>query len=114
MGMTISVADDDPGIRELVADILAGEGYEVRTAADGREALDAVGRTRPDLVLSDILMPRLDGWSLAAQLRAQARPIPTVLMSGHCPAHAPIRLRCVCKPFDPAHLVAVVAEALAS
>jgi CheY-like chemotaxis protein len=113
MVLTILVADDDPAIRELVADILAGEGYEVRTVADGREALDAVAHTRPDLVLSDILMPRLDGWSLAAQLRQQSRPIPTVLMSGHCPANSPARLRCVPKPFNPEHLVAVVAEALA-
>jgi CheY-like chemotaxis protein len=107
---TILIADDDPDIRNLVADILAGEGYAVRTVADGREALEAVASDRPDLVVSDVVMPRLDGWSLAARLRQWTHPVPVVLMSGHCPAFAPVRVRCLAKPFDAATLVAVVAE----
>ena len=108
----ILVADDDPSIRELVRELLAGEGYAVRTAADGREALECVDRDRPDLVLCDIFMPRLDGWSFAGLLRQRANPIPVVMMSGRCPRTRVASFSCLDKPFAPDELLAAVAEAL--
>jgi CheY-like chemotaxis protein len=112
MGPTILVVEDDPAVREVVADLLTAAGYAVRTAADGRAALAAVEAARPDLVLCDVVMPGLDGWSLAARLRQLARPVPIVLVSGHCPEVPPAGLRCLAKPFAHADLVAAVAAAL--
>ena len=57
--VTIVVADDDPDIRRLVAEILRDEGYRVLTAADGQEALALVRARAPALVLLDLQMPRL-------------------------------------------------------
>ena len=79
----VLVVDDDETIREFVATLLDCEGYRVRTAADGREALDALEAWRPDLIVLDMLMPVMDG---AAFLRAQQadprhRDIPVIMMS---------------------------------
>jgi CheY-like chemotaxis protein len=112
MAPTILVVEDDPAVREVVADLLAAAGYAVRTAADGRAALAAVEAERPALVLADVAMPGLDGWSLAARLRQLARPVPIVLLSGHCPPAPPAGLTCLAKPFAAADLVAAVAAAL--
>lgn len=65
----ILVVDDDPDIVELLQYNLEKEGYEVATAADGREALETARRVEPDVVLLDIMMPRQDGIETARQLR---------------------------------------------
>ncbi|MDP9469617.1 MAG: response regulator [Chloroflexota bacterium] len=69
----VLVVDDEPVIRDLVADVLRDEGYAVVTAADGREGLDLLARERPDLVLMDVMMPGLDGRE--AYLAMRSRPI---------------------------------------
>jgi CheY-like chemotaxis protein len=109
---TILVTDDDSTLRELVRDMLLLEGYTVRTAADGREALECVDREQPDLVLCDVFMPRLDGWSFAGLLRQRARPVPIVMMSGRCPSTLAAGLFCLNKPFAAGDLLAAVARAL--
>ena len=78
---SVLVVEDDPPIRGLVSRILFHWGYAVRTAADVVEALDEIGRQRPDLVLADVFMPRLGGIELAERLRAEPDPIPIVLFS---------------------------------
>src|SRR5215210_8144007 len=78
---TVLVVEDEPVIRELMAILLEEEGYTVRQACDGLEALETVDQHPVDLVLSDVKMPRLDGASLAHRLRAQANPLPVILMS---------------------------------
>src|SRR5262245_24446535 len=108
----ILVADDDPMIRELLTFLLADEGYAVQTAADGREALECIDRERPDLVICDIFMPRLDGWSFAGLLRQRAKPIPIVMMSGRCSRTRVGSFCCIDKPFASEVLLAVVEEAL--
>ena len=108
----ILVADDDSTIRELLKDLLALEGHTVKTAADGREALECVDRDRPDLVLCDVFMPRLDGWSFAGLLRQRSRPIPIVMMSGRCPSTLAAGLFCLDKPFSADDLLTAVARAL--
>ncbi len=63
MGRKILLADDDPDVIEVVSVILEDEGYEVITAADGGEALDKLRSERPDLVILDLLMPKVDGFA---------------------------------------------------
>ncbi len=64
----VLVADDDPMVVDLVRQLLEGEGCEVEAAADGQEALAAIARRRPDVLLLDLLMPRLDGFGVIEQL----------------------------------------------
>src|SRR5215469_1956261 len=65
----ILIVDDDPGTRELYRSLLAPFGYEVLEAHDGKQALDAVLARRPDLVISDILMPTMNGYEFVSMLR---------------------------------------------
>jgi two-component system, OmpR family, alkaline phosphatase synthesis response regulator PhoP len=68
----ILVVDDDPDIVELLEYNLQKEGYEVRTAHDGRKGLDIAREFRPDLILLDIMMPQLDGIETARMIRSDA------------------------------------------
>lgn len=63
------LVDDDPHIRELVRVFLSKEGFEVLEAGDGVEALEVLESATPDLVILDIMMPHMDGWQLARELR---------------------------------------------
>jgi type IV pilus assembly protein PilB len=65
----ILVVDDDPALREVIGDTLKAEGYDVITAVDGEEALASVHRDHPDLVLTDLQMPVLDGLELLKRMR---------------------------------------------
>ncbi|MBU1879937.1 MAG: HEAT repeat domain-containing protein, partial [Chloroflexi bacterium] len=79
----ILVVDDEPDIARLVAYYLDQAGYQVEQAADGHAALDVAHRARPDLILTDISMPGLDGYALIQQLRADpaTATIPVIVMS---------------------------------
>src|SRR5688572_16846209 len=81
---TILVVDDLEAVLRLMSDILSAEGYRVVRAHDGEEALDVVAREQPDLVISDVRMPRADGFTLCRSLKSSAatRLIPVVLMTG--------------------------------
>ncbi|TYK53034.1 response regulator transcription factor [Actinomadura decatromicini] len=68
----VLVVDDEPGIRELLAEALQLQGFGVTTAASGGRALDAVDRVRPDLVVLDVMLPDVDGYQVARRLRARA------------------------------------------
>ncbi|MFP2925862.1 response regulator [Pyxidicoccus sp. 3LG] len=68
---TVLVVDDEQGILEALADLLREEGYRVVTASHGREALERMAELRPDLVLTDWMMPVLDGPALIARIRAE-------------------------------------------
>jgi CheY-like chemotaxis protein len=82
-GVRAVVADDDPEVRALFARVLTDAGVRVRLAIDGQEALDAVRREPPDFIISDILMPGMDGWELCNRLRADyaLRHVPVILLS---------------------------------
>ncbi len=84
-GRTVLLADDDPVQLKLVRLILANAGYRVVTAADGREALRVARRERPDAILSDVLMPGLDGFDLCLAVRRDPdlAHIPVVLITSH-------------------------------
>ena len=110
----VLVVDDEPAIRETLSDLLEDEGFVVTRARDGLEALHLLESRGFDLVVSDVKMPRLDGASMARQLRRQGIPIPIVLMSA---VYADVDLPGITfipKPFDFDVLLRRVREALAS
>jgi len=69
----VLVVDDDPVHREVVSDILRGEGYAVDLASSGEAALEAARAARPDVILLDLFMPGMDGASVLHELRGDAR-----------------------------------------
>lgn len=69
MSKRLLVIDDEPNLLRAVAAVLRGEGFEVSTARSGREALVAVAKITPDLIVSDVRMPGMDGFELARRLR---------------------------------------------
>lgn len=79
----ILLVDDDPVLTRMYQKKLENDGYLVETAADGDTALDKIHSSRPDLVLLDIMMPRLNGFEVLKQLKAhtETSTIPVVLLS---------------------------------
>jgi DNA-binding response OmpR family regulator len=79
----VLVADDDDDIRDLVAFRLDRAGYEVLRAGDGQEALDLAKEHRPDLAVLDVMMPKLTGYDVTRELRADAATsrIPVILLT---------------------------------
>src|SRR5262249_33059773 len=80
-GGLVAVVDDEASIRETLGFALRRAGYQVETFADGQAALEAFQRTLPDLVVLDILMPRLDGLQLFRRLLARSRALPLLLLT---------------------------------
>ena len=112
----ILVVEDDHVIRELLVVNLKMEGHEAVTAADGNEALEAVARQHPDVVLLDMMLPGLDGWEITSRLKAdkQTSAIPIVALSARAMQADIDRGRelgvdhYVTKPFDPIDLMKLV------
>ena len=74
--------DDDPDIRALLVSVLADDGYDAAAAANGREALDLLERWRADLVVLDLMMPVMDGWTFAQRMREEENShVPIVILS---------------------------------
>ncbi len=80
---TLIIADDEPTIRLLVSSIL-GKNYNILAAVNGQEVLDTVSQNRPDLILMDIMMPTMDGYSACASLKKdpETADIPVVMLTG--------------------------------
>jgi len=80
---SVLVVDDDPDVLASLTDALATEGYEVRGACDGIEALEAIGERRPDLIITDLLMPTMTGFELLAALHDDPAlsSIPTLIIT---------------------------------
>src|SRR5580698_8418042 len=78
----VLIVDDEKFIRDILADFLGMEGYVVRTAEDGAAALVELGRTRYDMILSDLKMPRMGGIELLAAIGQAAPSALTVIMTG--------------------------------
>ena len=109
---TILVVDDERAIVFMIAELLEDEGYAVRSFFDSRMALDAVEREAPDLVVSDLMMPGLDGIAVALYLRE--RGIPVLLMSA-VPGHRAMPgVPFIPKPFDLDRFLDAVTDALAA
>ena len=82
-GKTILVVDDEELIRWSLSEHLRGEGYAVVEAEDGQMCLDVVAETVPDLVLTDLKMPRLDGMEALRQLRERDVDVPVIVLTAH-------------------------------
>ena len=111
------VVDDDPDIRELLFTALEDEGFEVVPVGNGQEALAIIKSFRPDVIVLDLMMPVMDGWQFARELRAREdgdAEIPIVLLSAardlktHAQALAAADI--IEKPFDLADLLPKIAR----
>jgi DNA-binding NarL/FixJ family response regulator len=110
------LVDDEPGLREAVQAYLEDSGFKVHTATNGKDGWEVVQRVLPDLVISDVMMPQVDGYQFLQTLRADDRfqALPVIFLTARgmttdriqgyeagCDAYLP-------KPFDPDELVAIV------
>jgi DNA-binding response OmpR family regulator len=68
----ILIVDDEPNIVLALELLMKREGYEIRTVGDGERAVEAAGTFRPDLILLDVMMPRMDGFEVCQRIRADA------------------------------------------
>ncbi|HEU5476914.1 MAG TPA: F420-dependent methylenetetrahydromethanopterin dehydrogenase [Gaiellaceae bacterium] len=116
----ILLVDDERAIRTICRVNLEADGLAVVEAKDGTEALQEIKRERPSLVLLDVMMPGIDGWSVAEQLAADAetREIPVVFVSARAAREDRLRAQelgavgYIVKPFDPLVLAGFVREVL--
>src|SRR5438477_4301441 len=113
----ILVVEDDESIRGLVSDLLRDDGYDVKEASNGVEALEVVSEARPDLIVLDLMMPIMDGWTFVEECRRAKRctDVPIVITSAsHDLPKTAERLRsfgvrtCLAKPFDVDGLLALI------
>jgi DNA-binding response OmpR family regulator len=113
----ILVVDDEPMVREVIVAYLEREGFRVVEATTGTEALRQIAESRPDLVVLDVMLPEIDGFSVLAALR-KANDIPVILLTAR--TEEPDRVLglelgaddYVVKPFSPRELVARVRSVL--
>jgi len=112
----VLVVDDEPAIRLLLQAILAQEGHDVETAADGVEALTAVQRELPDVVLLDLAMPHMDGWHFLEELRniGLRSQVRVIIVSAMTDAESMARGQAegiqerIAKPFDATAIIKAV------
>ena len=120
---TVLVVDDEADIRELVRLNLELDGHEVVLAADGGEALEYAVGEHPDVIVLDVMMPGVDGWTVLSELKASPDPyvsdIPVIMLTARSDDLDRIRggiegaIRYLTKPFSPAELRDEVGEAVA-
>jgi len=114
---TILIVDDDPHLRELSRVFLQQEGFAVSEACDGVEALSILERSKVDLVILDIMMPKMDGWELCRQLRLWS-DVPILMLTARGETSQKLKGFQVgtddylVKPFEPLELVARVKSLL--
>jgi DNA-binding response OmpR family regulator len=116
----IMIVDDERLIADTLAVIFRGAGYETYTAYDGKLGLDAARRLSPELVLSDVVMPELDGVSMAIQIRRSQPEVRVLLFSGQAATSDLLRsaeedgfhFELLEKPIHPEEIMRKVAQAL--
>jgi CheY-like chemotaxis protein len=115
---TILIVEDEPSIAQVMCIVLEWEGYKVMTAANGREGLDQLTQERPDMIISDLMMPFLTGVQMYSLMQADPalRDIPVVFMSaaGAEPAlsSVPNYSGLLWKPFDLSALLYAVSHVI--
>jgi DNA-binding response OmpR family regulator len=77
----VLIIEDELPMRTALEDVLAAEGYRVLTAADGEIGLQRAMQEKPDLILLDIMMPKLDGYAVCAELRRLSNPVPILMLT---------------------------------
>ncbi len=114
----ILVADDDPGVRLVLREALVDAGFEVVTAVDGEALIELVETQDADLVITDVLMPGLDGLDVMARIRTVRPDLPVIVISAHGTLSTAVEATrggafdYLAKPFDLDELVALVHRAL--
>jgi two-component system, cell cycle response regulator DivK len=106
--------------RQIIRDMLAPTDYEITEAEDGEQALEAIAKQRPDLILMDIQLPIIDGYTATRKIRADPalRPIPIIAVTSYALSGEEKKAReagCddyVLKPFSPRHLLAKIRQYL--
>jgi twitching motility two-component system response regulator PilH len=117
---TLLVVDDSPTQRRMIADLLRANAFEIMTAKDGLEALELIQETQPDLVVLDIVMPRLNGYEVCRRLKANltTRQLPIIFCSSNSTEVNRYwglkqgAAAYVSKPFRPEELVETVKQVL--
>jgi DNA-binding NarL/FixJ family response regulator len=112
--------DDDPNLILLVKDYLEFRGYEVVTAENGREALEVLDQQTPDMIICDVMMPEMDGYSLVSAIRSDPKTswIPVLFLSAKGQSQDRVKGLNIgadvymVKPFEPEELVAQVESSL--
>ncbi|MBI5743399.1 MAG: response regulator [Elusimicrobia bacterium] len=119
MGEKLLVVDDDPEILRVMQDVLEAAGYQVRTCDSGRCVIDALKEFKPGLLLLDVMLPGVDGYTLALKITEDeaTRDLPIIVLSGLEPSQAMFqRFKQVAafipKPFFPQELLEAVRKAL--
>ncbi|MDQ2747247.1 MAG: response regulator transcription factor [Acidobacteriota bacterium] len=120
MPKRLLIVDDEPNLLRAVAVVLRGENFEITTARSGREALVAVAQSLPDLIVSDVRMPGMDGFELARKLRSSTHSalVPIVFLTAKDETEDRIEGFqsgvdvYLTKPFEPDELVAVIKNIL--
>ena len=115
----VLVVEDDTAVGQVVADLLADEGYQVRWATDGQAALAVLEGWRPDVIVLDLTMPVMDGRAFRAaqqRLAKEVARVPVVVLSGLRQAHATAEelgaAAALTKPFDLDELVTTIERVL--
>jgi len=114
----ILVVDDDAAIRELFSELLQRWGYDVEQTGDGHDALKLVTERHPDVIISDLVMPKLDGLALTRALREESPDTPVIIITGKGTIDAAVEavregvFDFVEKPLDPARLKVILQRAL--
>jgi two-component system alkaline phosphatase synthesis response regulator PhoP len=113
----VLVVDDEPDLRLLVRLSLEAFGFEIFEAGNGQEALDAISKDPPDVVLLDIKLPVVDGWEVLRRLREADDPLPVIMLSAHASDTTSKRAMeagsngYIAKPFRPKELRDVIEQA---
>ncbi len=118
MSGRILIIDDEGGIRTSLGGLLADEGYEVVTAASGEEGLETADRSRPDVILLDMILGGIDGLEVLARFKERTCRAPIIMMSGQATLEAAVQatrlgaLNFLDKPLDPGRVLAEVAAGM--
>lgn len=115
----ILVVDDSASIRRVVGIALQREGYDITLAGDGQEAIERLTTREPDLVLTDLYMPRVDGLALLQHIKAVSPSLPVILWSTNPTAAAYVMQEygaaaCLCKTDGMDDLLVRIAQVLAA
>jgi two-component system cell cycle response regulator DivK len=120
MSKRILVVEDQPDSRQITRDMLTGTDYEITEAENGEEALTVIAKQRPDLILMDIQLPIMDGYTATNQIKADPalRSIPIIAVTSYALAGEEKKARVagcddyVTKPFSPRELLAKIRQYL--